>query len=101
MIFVQRIAEGKQKAAKKRLLSDAKPADGVVKTTQKEVEHNQEENKGKELKKNVKRLQATKNAVKQAIQILVPLPTVKKEVSLKSLCFVLLINSKYISVFRH
>lgn len=61
---MQRIAEGKQKASKKRV------------------------------KKNVKRVQATKNAVKKAIQILVPLPTVKKEVSLKSLCFVLLKNTK-------
>lgn len=92
---MQRIAEGKQKAPKKRLISDAKPADVVAKTTAKEVENKQEDDKAKDLKKNVKRLQATKNAVKQAIQILVPLPAVKKEVSLKSLSIVILKNNKH------
>lgn len=74
---MQRIAEGKNKGTKKRLLSDSKPTDVIVSTT----DNNKVDDGATKLKKNLKRLDATKNAVKQAMQLLVPIKA-KKEVCL-------------------
>ncbi|KAH8417366.1 hypothetical protein KR222_009762 [Zaprionus bogoriensis] len=71
----QRIAEGK----KTRLLSKAQPAATVFSEKTSLEKKNSDATK---LKKNVKRLQATKQAVKHAMQLLVP-ETSHKEVSCK------------------